>query len=347
MTELLVPQEIWEAARALTAQAGRGEVTSLEALSGGRNNRVYRVETPSGGGILKQYFRGPPSGRDRFGAEVAWYQYCGRRRIPQVAELWGIDPDVPCVLMGEIRGRKLDSGEATREHVAQAAEFLVDLNRDRAAAAGLPDAAEACFSLRDYVTGVDLRLTRLNAAAPTDDASQAMHEWLTGALRPLWTALRSRIAEENSGEAMQVALPESKRRLSPSDFGFHNAILDAQGKLWFFDFEYAGWDDPAKTVCDFFWQVDVPAPRAAMPLFLDAFRDVDSNVEERVRTLFPLFGVKWCTIVLNEFLQEKRTQRQFAGEASSRDDVLFRQLDIAKRLSDDVASLVESRGRLL
>ena len=46
-------------------------------------------------------------------------------------------------------------------------------------------------------------------------------------------------------------LPKSERCLSPSDFGFHNAICDVNGVYHFVDFEYFGWDDPAKMICDF------------------------------------------------------------------------------------------------
>ena len=41
-----------------------------------------------------------------------------------------------------------------------------------------------------------------------------------------------------------------RRSLSPSDFGFHNALLEADGRLTFVDFEYFGWDDPVKIVAD-------------------------------------------------------------------------------------------------
>src|SRR6266480_4587472 len=48
-----------------------------------------------------------------------------------------------------------------------------------------------------------------------------------------------------------AALPQASRILSPSDFGFHNAIRRPDGTLAFVDFEYFGWDDPAKTIVDF------------------------------------------------------------------------------------------------
>ena len=49
-----------------------------------------------------------------------------------------------------------------------------------------------------------------------------------------------------------MELEEDEKIISPSDFGLHNAKLGEDGKLAFFDFEYAGWDDPAKTIADFF-----------------------------------------------------------------------------------------------
>ena len=52
----------------------------------------------------------------------------------------------------------------------------------------------------------------------------------------------------------ETELAPQHRCLSPSDFGFHNALLRGRpgvpgARDWvFLDFEYFGWDDPAKTV---------------------------------------------------------------------------------------------------
>ena len=61
---------------------------------------------------------------------------------------------------------------------------------------------------------------------------------------------------------MDHPLDTQESVLSPSDFGFHNALLGPDGKLCFIDFEYAGWDDPAKLICDFFCQPQTPVPQA-------------------------------------------------------------------------------------
>ena len=49
---------------------------------------------------------------------------------------------------------------------------------------------------------------------------------------------------------LESKLPEKNWFLSPSDFGFHNALRGNNGKIIFLDFEYFGWDDPVKLCCD-------------------------------------------------------------------------------------------------
>jgi hypothetical protein len=53
------------------------------------------------------------------------------------------------------------------------------------------------------------------------------------------------------GLDFDAELAEEMRTLSPSDFGFHNAIRKTDGTLCFIDFEYFGWDDPVKLTADF------------------------------------------------------------------------------------------------
>ena len=103
--------------------------------------------------------------------------------------------------------------------------------------------------------------------------------------------------------------------MSPSDFGFHNALLDSLGRLCFFDFEYAGWDDPAKLVGDFFCQVEVPVSRRFLAGFAEGIASTYPQPDaliERIQLLFPVYQLKWCCIVLNEFLPAGRARREFS-----------------------------------
>lgn len=342
MTESAVPPEIREAAETLWRAAGKGGVISVGTLSGGRNNRVYRVQGEPGTGILKHYFQNADDGRDRFASELAWYRYCEGHHIERLPRLWGADDRLRCMLLEEVPGRKLTGGSVTADHVRQAAEFFRAVNVDRPLAGSLPTAADACFTIRDYLAGVDRRLSRLQSVPVDDEPSQALHEWLASSLLPTWSEIRRRTESKFSPHELQAELSAGARCLSPSDFGFHNALCDDRGQLWFVDFEYAGWDDPAKTVCDFFWQCDIPAPREALPLFLGAVQPFGNDVESRVRALFPLFGVKWCAIVLNEFLRGGRERRNFSTGTTGASDRRQSQLELSGRLLADVEDCVRS-----
>ncbi len=342
MSTPVVPPEIYAAGVNLLAQSGWGALESIVPLAGGRNNRVYRVVGQSASGILKQYHRSEGSGRDRFAAELAWYQYCQSTSVGQVPRLWSADQAANCALFSEISGRKLLPGEVTVNHVRQAAEFFSDVNRHRntTLAARLPLAADACLSIADYLNQIERRIQRLQAVPVIDEPTVKLQSWLVGTLVPLWCEVRATIKRGSSSDQLVAIRSVEERCVSPSDFGFHNAILTPTGTLKFLDFEYAGWDDPAKMVCDFYWQVEIPVPKETLPLMLEATTSQGEGVSERVRRLFPLMGIKWCAIVLNEFIDDGRLRREFAGGVAVVDSTRNRQLQIASRISNDVQELM-------
>ena len=54
------------------------------------------------------------------------------------------------------------------------------------------------------------------------------------------------IGRQLGREVVTAVLDIADRCVSPSDFGFHNAIVRGSGEICFIDFEYAGWDDSAQ-----------------------------------------------------------------------------------------------------
>ena len=108
-----------------------------------------------------------------------------------------------------------------------------------------------------------------------------------------------------------VRLEPSLRILSPSDFGFRN-ILKQSKTLYFLDFEYAGWDDPAKLICDFLVRPDHNLSQRAQQLFVEKIADFlpDDEVVYRAKKLERLYQIKWCCILLNSFLDEYKVSSQ-------------------------------------
>lgn len=104
--------------------------------------------------------------------------------------------------------------------------------------------------------------------------------------------------------------------MSPSDFGFHNALWRTAEQVVFIDFEYAGWDDPAKMVCDFFCQPAVPVSLEYLDRVCEVVASEMPNPAsflQRVNLIMPVCRLKWCCILLNEFVPLGTWRRRFAA----------------------------------
>ncbi len=313
-------------ARFLADQAGLGKAISLTPLSGGRNNRVFRLQVDGASYLLKSYFRHDQDTRDRLGTEYTFTSFCWRHGVYNAPRPIACDRSLSCGLYEYVDGRRPYPGEISDDLVDQALRFYLDLNKRKLApeARNLPAASEACFRIRDHLVCVDRRLERLAAIesgdlnAESDATTQAGMDFIREELMQQWRLVKQ-AALDGAGQCEKTAesiIPFNDRCLSPSDFGFHNAILQQDGTLRFIDFEYAGWDDPAKMVCDFFCQPEVPVAAKHLSSFQEGVLSESKAphlLHHRIKLLFPVYRIKWCCIILNDFLPDGGERRGFAN----------------------------------
>jgi hypothetical protein len=141
-------------------------------------------------------------------------------------------------------------------------------------------------------------------------------------------------------------LPLHLQTLSPSDFGFHNALRHRADGLVFVDFEYFGRDDPVKLTADFLLHPGTALDLSQRRRFLAACRRIygaDHVFAARLRLFYPMYALRWCLILLNEFLPERWARREFARPGADRDTAQHRQLrkaaDMLARVDDVTGSL--------
>ena len=326
-------------AAALAERAGAGRMRALSRLAGGRNNQVYRVETDGEPLVLKRYFSDPRDGRDRLAAEWNFLQRAWRDGVRVIPRPLASDADEDAALYSFVPGRTLAACELDARHIDAAADFILAINSH--SRSGLDSASDACFSISDHLQLVERRLLRLAALDPQAPYAAEAQRFVFMTLRPSWDAVRERAM----GEAFALGLDLHRRFtkaeccLSPSDFGFHNALAGDDGKLVFLDFEYAGRDDPAKLVADFFCQPEIPVPPGHRDRFMARLASglpIDEAAQARCRTLLDACRVKWACILLNDFLSIGDARRAFA-EANEREARCAAQLEKAK------AKLAETR----
>jgi hypothetical protein len=226
-----------------------------------------------------------------------------------------------CAIYEYLDGRAPDAAEVAAADIDALVDFLASLQPLRGKAGAISVASEANFSLSALTRHVRSRADRLRTAA----ADKGLAAWFEQSFDPLLAEVQAAGADETD------EIDQAKRTLSPSDFGFHNAIRRPDGSLAFVDFEYFGWDDPAKTVVDFLLHPGMALPDALKKRFaarfLQAFAFVP-GLRERARIVYPLYGLKWCLILLNDFLPDRET--------TATRQVRDAQLDKARALADRI-----------
>jgi hypothetical protein len=319
---------------ALLARIGHSDAGfDCALLASGGNNRVLLVSAGSDRFIAKCYFR-EQGARDRMRTEFQFLQHARNNGLDCVPAPLTFDSASDVALYEFIDGRRLQAGELGVESVSQAAKFFAALNTDESRAAGrhLPNASDASFSIAETVESVDRRIERLSSI-PCKTAADREGAAFIGQIAATWARMRNQILR--TAAHPEEVIPDQWRCLSPSDFGFHNALVRPSGEVCFLDFEYAGWDDPAKMAGDFFAHPGLPVPHEHFEGFLakalTPFRDC-RVLADRARGLRALAGMRWCCIVLNEFLPGIAQRRQFADPALDLEARKLQQLGKARQL---------------
>ncbi len=300
------------------ALAGSTVRRLARASGGGRNSRVYRVETDRGTFALKVYPQDPGDERPRLATEFAALRLLdGCSAIPKAL---AAAAQHGCALYEWIDGTPVGAHGAAE--IAALLAFLRFTHARRAAAGAFGVASEACLSEAELVAQIERRRVRLGAV---NDARLArwLHEY---------DGVAARVMPPSPSAA---ALDPALRTLSPSDAGFHNALRRPGGELVFLDLEYFGWDDPVKLVADILWHPGMTLSPEQRAQFLagaaDSYAD-DIAFNVRLSSRYALFGLRWSLIVLNEFLDPVWERRVAAGERRSRQHVQDEQLAKASRL---------------
>lgn len=292
---------------------------NIKAIEGGRNNRVfyiaYQDETKA---LLKAYFQHPMDTRDRLKAEYSFMNFAWDK-VKCVPKPIAADFQNKLGLYEFIDGCRLSQTDINENRIKEALDFFIEVNKykDTEEAKNLPIASEARFSIKEHIDTVNRRIEKLKKVSNDSEVNHKAMLFIENELLPEWNKaiehLNKSIDKFNINPNEKISKYETC--ISPSDFGYHNAILNNDNKLIFIDFEYAGWDDPAKMVCDFFCQYEIPVPVKYFDYFVETVASRLENPEklkQRVITLLPLYKIKWCCILLNEFLDTESNRRAFA-----------------------------------
>lgn len=294
-----------------------------------------------GNAALKFYPVGEEDNRDRLGREYGALSFLRRHGVEDVPRPIARDDKRRCAVYEWIEGEPLRA--ATEADVDALADFFIILQelRQFEGAEQLAEASASCLSFLLAFDQLRQRVRRLGEAVVPGTRA---HSFVAGHLVPEAARLIDGISERAARAGLEAAaeLPRERQTLSPSDFGLHNALRRPDGRLAFVDFEYFGWDDPAKSVADVMYH-----PGSALPSWLaERYRDRlearlsagDPEFSIRLRLMLPLIGLMWCVMILNELVPEHWARRAMAGMQASRGEIEAAQLAKAEALFQRVVA---------
>ena len=304
-------------------------VTTFEQLRVGRNSRVFRAVCADGTKYaVKEY---EPSGTwDRLDTEYRALELMHQKDISTVPHAILRNDQHRVGIYSFIDGTPLPQRVGMQD-MHQAVAYISALARIRPEECTWRKiAAEGC---RPFSLVLD------------DTTKRAFAIYTAERVTPLHKKA-ARFAEKNILEALallplrnnllaETAIPQETVILSPSDFGFHNAIRQADNSVVFLDFEYFGWDDPAKTVADFLLHPAMHLTESQKLYFVRELHHAlpcPDTLSQRLSTAFVLYGLKWCTILLNEFLPNGLARRRFAGDHRPEEEILQEQYEKMKKM---------------
>ena len=309
-----------------------GSKKNLIQLRGGINNYVFRCDTEKRNFVIKGYRHKLTGQRDYMQAEIEFLRYAYLVAPSLVPELISIDVDRRCVVLECINGLSYSEGIApTKKDIEASMELLRCLNANLNLARQMVqlDASDGFRSLRQHVENLHERI----AAMQTEHLMNELKNKARVIIRILKESIEQveeRLEDQIKTGTVQDKLDPELVRVSPSDFGFHNAIRTENG-VKFFDFEYAGWDDPAKTCIDFVLQPRVPVKLEGREILELLMKDKAKYLQARYNSLFPLLELKWVCIKLAA-LQPERLRRIAEITSDNNEQIIQMRLEKAEEL---------------
>lgn len=318
-------------------------IISIQAATGGRNSRVFKVKTKTDTYALKIY-PAPTSGNilfDRMDQEVTGLNFMRNNGISCVPLNIFIDQNSRCAAYEWI------NGNIPTKIIKADVDAMLSITFSLASLSILPtakklnSASDSCFSGADVINQLNRRLTRLISS----NQPPVISKFLKNDLLPTFKLLEMRAKHiyKSSMLDFEKPLDQLQRTLSPSDFGFHNSVRRPDRSIIFVDFEYFGWDDPVKMISDAFWH---PGPswgsnsaeyfRNESISFFNA--RYGKTFEIRYDALSPLFGLIWCLITLNEFIPERQEYRTANGLQAMTNEQKTNQITASKHILKQITN---------
>lgn len=289
---------------------------SVMPINGGANNQTYRITLENGEHYaLKSYhihdFKRDLLRMHREYSSFSFLQECGEQQIPKAL---ACDQKKLFAIYSWVQGNPITYISDTDIHsVVSFVNRLKQYSQLNSAKKILP-ASDNVLRVDNIFSQIQRRLVFLEKETAHNPI---LHSFLNEKYKPMYFKIREKFRKRS--HLLWEPLPLDQAILSPSDFGFHNILKKDDGNVFFIDFEYFGWEDPAALLAHFLLHPGMTLSESNKILLhheLSLLFFEDKLFQMRYRILYFLLGFVWTLILLNEFLPFIQKRRLSAGQFS-------------------------------
>jgi len=311
-------------------------LVGIKRLHGGINSLVYHVKSGHGEYVVKKYLYQKGDRRDRLKTEFETLSFLWKQGVRNIREPLFLVEKEKIGVYRYIKGYSYKNGDIQKSDVLLVAQFLKKLSKlsKEKDASKLPMASESAGSMKQYQEILEQRFKKLIHFKNVSLYKAELTEILD-ILLPLYQRMKHAMQKAYKMKNRQMGVSFPSLTLSPSDIGFSNILKTRDGRLFFYDFEYAGWDDPAKTISDFYLHPGVSLTVKHRELFFVNVVDIADrkDIYNRLGWVYLLLSIKWCVIMLNPFrLSDKVDQKEYGQFAKVKKRLHTIEHDITMRV---------------
>ena len=322
---------------------------TIDAVAKGGNNCIHKGITKSGKCYaIKEYSSYAAIKNERLNREFNALSFLINNNVDCVPAAIHCDLDNNVGIYQWVEGEKIE--EISKSHVGCLIDFLKQLKQLSLvlSAKELDGAKDACINAENLLSLIESRFKRLDAVS---NEHVEVKNFIKNECRQVYSKLEAQLRtlyNDNDLE-INVVLDQRFQTLSPTDYGFHNALCTKEGKLFFIDFEYFGWDDPVKMVSDFLWHPGMVLDESLRQYFqyeMDELFADDEYYKIRFEAQFPLYGLIWVLILLNQFIPAIWSARakQSIHSHEEKTAVLERQFTKARKYLEKLTYMQNTRS---
>ena len=263
-------------------------------LYSGINSKVYLLKDNEEKYALKIFSSLNKDSRLRIQREVNAIKLLKSNSIKNIPKLYGFNYSNLYILTKFLNGKKIEL--FSPQYISQIIAFSLNLKRQNLIIedSKIVDASDNFLQIKRFLLTMEDKFKFLKESNKFANLYQDSQEKFIEFLYSEFIKYRNFIL---NGSYFKNYLIKKNQIFSQSDVGIHNC-LDNMGKLFFFDFEHSGWDDPAKLLADWILRPNNNIEESEMIELVNSFCSKwhDRQLINRLKILMPLINLKWILI---------------------------------------------------